>query len=83
MVIGFSLSAGLRVHAIEDVTFHVDSVETLALVGERGCGKTTVANLAMRLQKPDSGTIRLFGTDITELGTRDVRAHRQHLQLIF
>lgn len=83
MVKGFSLSGGMRVHAVEDVTFHVDKAETLALVGESGCGKTTVANLAMRLQKPDSGTIRLLDTDITELRTRELRAHRRHLQMIF
>ncbi|GAA1936607.1 hypothetical protein GCM10009689_16260 [Brevibacterium antiquum] len=83
MVKGFSLSGGMRVHAVEDVTFHVDKAETLALVGESGCGKTTVANLAMRLQKPDSGTISLLDTDITELGTRELRAHRRHLQMIF
>ncbi|GAA1845159.1 ABC transporter ATP-binding protein [Brevibacterium marinum] len=83
MVKGFSLSGGMRVHAVEDVTFHVDRAETLALVGESGCGKTTVANLAMRLQKPDSGTIRLLDTDITELRTRELRAHRRHLQMIF
>lgn len=83
LVKSFSLSGGMRVHAVEDVTFNVDRAETLALVGESGCGKTTVANLAMRLQKPDSGTIRLLDTDITELGTRELRDHRRHLQMIF
>ena len=83
LVKGFSISGGMKVHAVEDVSFHVDKAETFALVGESGCGKTTLANLAMRLQKPDSGTIRLLDTDITDLGTRGLRPHRRHLQMIF
>lgn len=83
LVKGFSLSGGMRVHAVEDVSFHVNRAETFALVGESGCGKTTLANLAMRLQKPDSGTIKLLDTDITELRTKELRPHRRHLQMIF
>lgn len=83
LVKGFSLSGGMKVHAVEDVSFHVEKAETFALVGESGCGKTTLANLAMRLQKPDSGTIKLLDTDITDLGTRELRPHRRHLQMIF
>ena len=83
LVKGYSISGGMRVHAVEDVSFHVDKAETFALVGESGCGKTTLANLAMRLQKPDSGAIRLLDTDITGLDTRELRQHRRHLQMIF
>ncbi|MGO2860839.1 MAG: ABC transporter ATP-binding protein [Brevibacterium sp.] len=79
----FPLAGGMKVHAVEDVSLHVDEGETFALVGESGCGKTTLANLVMRLQKPDSGTIRLLESDITSLNTRDLRPHRRHLQMIF
>lgn len=83
LVKGFALSGGMKVHAVEDVSLHIDEGETFALVGESGCGKTTLANLVMRLQKPDSGTIRLLDSDITNLGSRALRPHRRHLQMIF
>src|SRR5580698_2724496 len=65
------------VHAVDGVSFALGSGETLGLVGESGCGKSTVARSVMRLVEPSSGSIRLDGTDITTLGKSDLRPHRR------
>ncbi len=75
-------SAG-HVHAVEDVSFSIAQGETLGLVGESGCGKSTVARTVMRLIEPTSGTIKLNGDDITRLGKRAMRPHRRQMQIIF
>ena len=72
-----------RVHAVEQVSLQVGRGETLAIVGESGCGKSTLAYLIIRLLDPTSGTIRLDGTDITGLGSRELRPHRRKVQIVF
>ena len=72
-----------RVHAVTEVSLHIDHGETLAVVGESGCGKSTLANLIIRLHDVDQGRILLKGIDITDLDPREMRVHRQTLQIIF
>ncbi len=71
------------VHAVEDVSLTVNRGETLGIVGESGCGKSTTARLMVRLLDPTSGTIRFDGQDITKLSQRQLRPIRQQMQIIF
>jgi oligopeptide/dipeptide ABC transporter ATP-binding protein len=71
------------VKAVDGVSFHVDDGETLALVGESGCGKSTVSRLVLRLIEPDAGHIRFDGRDLLALKADGLRAFRSKAQLIF
>jgi peptide/nickel transport system ATP-binding protein/oligopeptide transport system ATP-binding protein len=71
------------VHAVDGVSFSLATGETLGLVGESGCGKSTVARSVLRLVEPSSGSIRLNGTDITRLGKSELRPHRRSMQIVF
>ncbi|MBK7723099.1 MAG: ATP-binding cassette domain-containing protein [Austwickia sp.] len=71
------------VHAVEDVDFDVYGGQTLSLVGESGCGKTTTGRLITRLLTPTRGTIELDGRDISRLGTGAMRPLRRDIQMIF
>ena len=71
------------VKAVDGVSFALRAGETLAIVGESGCGKSTVGRLVMRLIEPTAGSILLDGNDVTNLGDRDFRPYRRNIQLIF
>jgi peptide/nickel transport system ATP-binding protein len=72
-----------RVHAVEDVSFTVNPGETLGLVGESGCGKTTTARLVTKLIEPTSGKIWFGGEDITKFSRKKMLPLRRQMQIIF
>ena len=71
------------VHAVSDVSFSVPAGTTFGLVGESGCGKTTIGKMIVALEKPDSGTITLADMDVTRLRGAELRRKRRDLQLMF
>jgi oligopeptide transport system ATP-binding protein len=72
-----------QVTAVHDVSLHIAAGEILGLVGESGCGKSTLSRIIMQLLPPDSGTVRLAGTDLTALSRREIRRHRLDFQMVF
>lgn len=72
-----------HVKAVDGVSFSIAPGETLCLVGESGCGKSTVGKLVLRLIEPTSGEVRLEGTDITPLSAAAMRPWRKRIQMVF
>jgi oligopeptide/dipeptide ABC transporter ATP-binding protein len=71
------------VHAVSGVSFTIDPGETLGLVGESGCGKSTTGRAVLQLTRPTSGSVRFDGTELTELGKTDLRKIRRDIQVVF
>jgi oligopeptide/dipeptide ABC transporter ATP-binding protein len=74
---------GKTLRAVDGISFTIGEGETLGLVGESGCGKSTAGKAILRLIDPTEGTIRLRGVDITALGEAAMRPHRRTLQAVF
>ncbi|MBS1789904.1 MAG: dipeptide ABC transporter ATP-binding protein [Acidobacteria bacterium] len=71
------------VRAVDDVSFVIQRGETLGLVGESGCGKTTVGRCVLRLIEPTNGQVRFDGRNLTEIGQTELRGLRRRMQIIF
>ena len=71
------------VYAVDGISFHINEGETLGLVGESGCGKSTVGRAVLRLLDLTAGTIKLNGSDITHLSKTEMRPVRKDMQIIF
>lgn len=79
----FKLSGGRLVKAVDGMSLDINQGETLGLVGESGCGKSTFGRALLRLVEPTSGTVMFRGNDLAHLSQRKLRNERRHLQMIF
>ena len=86
----FPVTAGLfiqrkvgDVKAVDGLTFHIEHGETLGLVGESGCGKSTTGRAILQLHRPTEGSVRFDGTELTELAGKNLRRFRRRMQMIF
>jgi oligopeptide/dipeptide ABC transporter ATP-binding protein len=80
---GIRWSARKKVYAVDGVSFSIRAGETLGLVGESGCGKSTVGMSLLRLIEPTDGTVKYNGADITRTSRPALRQYRRHMQMVF
>ena len=75
--------SGLKVHAVSNVSLDVLEGETVGLVGESGCGKSTTGKAIMQLPRPNSGEVNFDGRDLTQLSGEELRSTRTQMKMIF
>jgi ABC-type oligopeptide transport system ATPase subunit len=75
--------AGKIIKAVDDVSFAIKQGEILGIVGESGCGKSTIAKLLMTIEKPNAGEIKFIGEDIHKFNKQQLKQYRQKVQIIF
>jgi peptide/nickel transport system ATP-binding protein len=83
LTVEFPAGHGRKVHAVSGISFDLIEGETLGLVGESGCGKSTTGRAVMQLPRPTSGSVRFDGAELTKLSDEDVRRTRRRMQMIF
>ena len=83
MVVEFPIAGGGKVHAVSGVSFDLVEGETLGIVGESGCGKSTTARAVIQMPRPTSGSVTFRGTDLAKLSREQIREVRPDLQMIF
>jgi oligopeptide/dipeptide ABC transporter ATP-binding protein len=76
-------SSGSPTYAVDDVSFSVNESEVVGIVGESGCGKSTLGQTILQLEEPTEGKVFFDGTELTNLGTRELNRRRRDMQLIF
>lgn len=83
LTVEFPVGGGNVVHAVSGISFDIAKGETLGLVGESGCGKSTTGRAILQLPKPTGGSVVLEGSDLAALGNEEMRRRRTDLQMIF
>ncbi|WP_055483014.1 ABC transporter ATP-binding protein [Sphaerimonospora mesophila] len=89
LVVNFPIKGGIvrrtvgRIQAVSGVSLHVDKGETLGVVGESGCGKSTTGRAVLQLHRPTSGSVRFAGKELTTLTAKQMQAVRRDMQIVF